>query len=256
MKRKALSKQKRFEIFKRDKFTCQYCGSSAPDVVLEIDHIKPVSKGGGDELLNLITSCKECNSGKSDKTLDDSAAISKQKQQLDLLQERREQIEMMLEWKTGLQDELVFQVATIGKMFFEKTGYTILPPAEKTIKKWLRTYGYSLILDCTILAIDQYLCFENGQATKDSVNTAFEKIGAISYMKQKQSETAFPDMVNYLVNIAAKNYNTRLLKGQLWDIFTESVEDEYDFKSIKKALYEYRSWGQFQEWLGGYNGAK
>jgi len=35
----AISKRDRFEVFKRDKFTCQYCGKAAPDVVLHIDHI-------------------------------------------------------------------------------------------------------------------------------------------------------------------------------------------------------------------------
>lgn len=34
-KRKSISKKLRFEVFKRDGFTCQYCGRMAPDVVLE-----------------------------------------------------------------------------------------------------------------------------------------------------------------------------------------------------------------------------
>ena len=51
--RKALSKKIRFEVFKRDKFQCQYCGSSAPDVVLNVDHFDPVANGGTNELVNL-----------------------------------------------------------------------------------------------------------------------------------------------------------------------------------------------------------
>ena len=42
MTRQAISKKLRFEIFKRDSFTCQYCGSSAPEVLLHADHLKPV----------------------------------------------------------------------------------------------------------------------------------------------------------------------------------------------------------------------
>jgi len=45
-KRKAIPKKTRFEVFKRDSFTCQHCGRKAPDVVLQVDHLKPVSKGG------------------------------------------------------------------------------------------------------------------------------------------------------------------------------------------------------------------
>lgn len=43
--RKTISKKTRFEVFKRDSFTCQYCGRTAPDVILEIDHINPVNNG-------------------------------------------------------------------------------------------------------------------------------------------------------------------------------------------------------------------
>ena len=67
----SLSKRTRFEIFKRDGFTCQYCGQRPPDVVLEVDHIDPCSNGGSDEEINLITSCFACNRGKSDKKLGD-----------------------------------------------------------------------------------------------------------------------------------------------------------------------------------------
>lgn len=64
-KREPISKKLRFEIFKRDSFTCAYCGNKPPLVVLEIDHIVPVSKNGLSDLDNLITSCFDCNRGKS-----------------------------------------------------------------------------------------------------------------------------------------------------------------------------------------------
>lgn len=64
--RKPVGKRVRFEVFKRDAFTCQYCGAHPPDVLLEIDHIVPVADGGGNEEGNLVTSCVDCNRGKSD----------------------------------------------------------------------------------------------------------------------------------------------------------------------------------------------
>lgn len=66
-KRTPISKSKRFKVLKRDNYTCQYCGRSAPEVKLEIDHQKPVSKGGTNDINNLVTSCRSCNRGKSDK---------------------------------------------------------------------------------------------------------------------------------------------------------------------------------------------
>ena len=57
-----ITKAVRFDVFKRDRFTCQYCGRSG--VELEIDHIVPLARGGTDDVKNLITACKDCNRGK------------------------------------------------------------------------------------------------------------------------------------------------------------------------------------------------
>lgn len=65
MKMTAISKKKRFEVFKRDGFTCQYCGDTPPKAILHVDHINPVSKGGKNDMDNLITACDSCNLGKS-----------------------------------------------------------------------------------------------------------------------------------------------------------------------------------------------
>lgn len=54
----------RFDVFRRDEFTCRYCGRSSPQVVLHADHIKPRSKGGEDTMDNLVTACTDCNYGK------------------------------------------------------------------------------------------------------------------------------------------------------------------------------------------------
>lgn len=97
MKRAPISKQIQLEIFLRDKWMCRYCGeevlfSPALKVLDEqvpdkgyyhrngrankmspmllnksgaIDHIHPVSDGGGNEFDNLVSSCWKCNSSKS-----------------------------------------------------------------------------------------------------------------------------------------------------------------------------------------------
>jgi len=64
-KRKSISKKIRFEVFKRDSFTCQYCSAKPPKVPLELDHLIPVCKGGKNNIDNLITACFDCNRGKS-----------------------------------------------------------------------------------------------------------------------------------------------------------------------------------------------
>lgn len=62
-----VSRRLRFRVFQRDRFTCVYCGRSAPAVILEADHKHPRSKGGPDTLANLVTACLDCNRGKSDR---------------------------------------------------------------------------------------------------------------------------------------------------------------------------------------------
>lgn len=59
-----LSKRTRFKVFERDSFKCSYCGRTPPDVVLEVDHIVPICKNGTDDMVNLTTSCFDCNRGK------------------------------------------------------------------------------------------------------------------------------------------------------------------------------------------------
>jgi hypothetical protein len=61
----SVSKSLRFSIFARDGFTCRYCGRQSDKVVLEVDHVIPVCKGGTDDESNLVTSCFDCNRGKS-----------------------------------------------------------------------------------------------------------------------------------------------------------------------------------------------
>ena len=65
--RTSLSPMKRLEVFRRDKFTCSYCGKWFPVSQLEVDHITPVIQGGTDEDDNLTTACISCNRSKGGK---------------------------------------------------------------------------------------------------------------------------------------------------------------------------------------------
>lgn len=70
MGREYIPSKLRFEILERDKFTCRYCGAKAPDVSLQLDHIRPVCLGGDNRKSNLITSCSSCNNAKGFGKLD------------------------------------------------------------------------------------------------------------------------------------------------------------------------------------------
>ena len=71
--RNLMTKKLREFIKNRDNFTCCNCGNSThiePNLLLEIDHIIPVAKGGCTVEDNLQTLCWKCNRSKSDKTID------------------------------------------------------------------------------------------------------------------------------------------------------------------------------------------
>lgn len=59
----AVSKRTRFEVLKRDNYTCRYCRSTEGTLV--VDHVLPVALGGTDEPTNLVAACRDCNAGKS-----------------------------------------------------------------------------------------------------------------------------------------------------------------------------------------------
>jgi len=60
-----ITRRLRYEILRRDSYTCRYCGAKAPDTTITIDHVIPVALGGQDEPSNLVTACTSCNAGKS-----------------------------------------------------------------------------------------------------------------------------------------------------------------------------------------------
>jgi 5-methylcytosine-specific restriction endonuclease McrA len=54
-------------VFKRDRFVCQYCGSRGQEMT--IDHVIPKSRGGETCWENVVVACKECNVRKGDRAL-------------------------------------------------------------------------------------------------------------------------------------------------------------------------------------------
>ena len=66
----------RFNVFLRDKFSCQYCGSKKE---LTFDHLLPRSKGGKTDLDNVVTACSSCNVKKGGRLLKKSGMILNQK---------------------------------------------------------------------------------------------------------------------------------------------------------------------------------
>lgn len=181
MARKPINKSTRFEVFKRDRFTCQYCGRMAPDVILEVDHIKPVAEGGTNDFLNLITSCRNCNRGKGKKPLTENQALNKQKKALAELAEKREQTEMLFEWKSELLSYTNDQAKNINNYIGTLTGYGVNEKGMEDIKKLLRQFSFPEIMVGIDISFNRY--YHGDDRTWEK---AFSKIGGVCYNRRKQ----------------------------------------------------------------------
>lgn len=247
VKRKALPKKLRFEVFKRDSFTCQYCGRMAPDVVLEVDHIVPVAEGGTNDIMNLITSCHDCNSGKGKRKLSENEEVKKQQDMLKELNEKREQIEMMLEWRNELLNFDNEQIDKIEELFSSYcTGRTFTESGRKTISKLIKKYGFIEVYDCTRISAETYYDTEDPETASD----VFNYISRICYNRKIQNEIPVLKDVNYIVKIAKNRLsylNSYKLKDFLCDYMSfDEVEDIKDivkssrnWTDLRESLYEY-----------------
>jgi len=179
--RKPLSKSARFAVFKRDHFTCQYCGKKAPDVILEVDHIVPVAEGGTNDFINLVTSCRDCNRGKGKRTLDDTTAIAKQRAELDLMAEKQEQISMMLQWKDEMNEITEMYIDELCEQWSLLTGYNVTDRGRLTMKSYLRRFGYEEVEEAIEIAVERYF-----RDDIESAAFAYSKVGGICYNRARQ----------------------------------------------------------------------
>jgi hypothetical protein len=153
----SIPKGLRFEVLKRDRFCCQYCGAKAPEVLLHVDHVHPESAGGEATLLNLVAACESCNLGKGARLLSDDAAVSRQSEQMQRIADVREQMTMLLEWRaelSRLEDEQVDAVVGILR-----DGTDRIPDTSDIAKmrRWLRRFTVGEIVGAIDVALEQYV---------------------------------------------------------------------------------------------------
>ena len=239
-KRKAIGDKLRFEVFKRDQFKCQYCGKAAPDVILHVDHINPVSKGGDNEILNLVTSCMDCNLGKSDRLLSDNSILDKQRKMLEELDERRKQLQMMLEWRDELKD-FDNEVAQSGADYFEQSiddAAQVNEVGLKNINKWLKRFEVHELLQ----AIDDL----NPVYTKDKTLDAGAMFANIPKVANFNRKGDIEKSACYIRGILKNRISyVDYQKALAWLVDAlESGVDEDELKDLAKSV---KNWTQFRE---------
>lgn len=251
-KRKSISKKDRFEILKRDCFKCQYCGAAAPDVLLHVDHIHPVSKDGSNEIINLITSCEGCNFGKSDRLLSDSSVLDKQRNQLEKLQERREQLDMMFKWQESLSNIASTVVDRLSDIWNEHTGHYVSKAGEGTLRRHLKKYSFEEITSAMQAAADTYLRYDGESATLDSGREAFEKIGGVCYMTRVNREDPDLDTIYYIRSILRKRANFYVDEVEIFPLLRRAMKCGIDHEQLKAYSRKAFNLSQFQNGIEGF----
>lgn len=244
--RRAIPERIRFEVFKRDKFTCQYCGQAAPQVVLNCDHIRPVAGGGTNDLLNLITSCRACNGGKGAIALEDDSAIEKQRLMLDELEDRRQQIEMMLQWRDELQDMQSDALNALCDRIAQKTNgaWTVNDSGRADLVRWMKRMRFDELLRAIDESFEMHLKHDGTSYTNDSWNRAFSKIVGTASMLRDEATRPHLRRLLYIQGIIRKR--TRAARYDCLEYLEHLVNCGADIDEMERRAKRMRTFDDFE----------
>lgn len=152
----AISRKFRFEIFKRDGFTCRYCGNKPPSVVLEVDHIVPVCNGGGDDSNNLVCSCFDCNRGKGKHALSDTNLAELLESDFALAKEKLNQLKAYYETLSKEAEFMEFYTDALDRYWWDDLGemkdFCWKEKRRSNIRRMLKQSDFYFMRDCMALA--------------------------------------------------------------------------------------------------------
>jgi hypothetical protein len=177
-RRMSLSPKIRFEVFRRDEFTCRYCGRKTPEAILEVDHIIPVSKGGDDGIENLVTSCYECNRGKGATLLESIPSEPDLHEAAVLLAEREIQLTEYNHIRRLVRERELAEVDQLKEHFVEKLEdcsphYSEREFPHQLVREALKRLSYLEIME----HID-YAVWKTSHSTSDD----YHNVAAAKYL--------------------------------------------------------------------------
>lgn len=114
----AVGKRLRFEVLRRDNHACRYCGATAPEVKILVDHVVPEALGGQSVPENLVACCEPCNSGKTSIAPDSGIIADVDADQL--------RWGYAMHMAKGIRRDLIEQREAYAQQFHDQwTGWTI-----------------------------------------------------------------------------------------------------------------------------------
>lgn len=252
-KRTPISKRVRFEVFKRDSFKCQYCGRQAPDIVLHIDHIKPVASGGGPDITNLITSCLDCNLGKGPRQISDQSAIKKAKAQLDSLQERKEQLEMMVDWQRGLLNLDGQTVEQASALWAELVApFQLTEIGKDELRKHIKSFSLGEVFEAMRASTACYLRRDKDEKyTLDSVVLAWQKVPGVCYVNRQLKDKPYLKDLYSIRSLLSHRFRGYFEPHKAMQILEAAVSWGVSTEEIRRILPGINNWTRFREQIEG-----
>lgn len=163
----SVSVRTRFEVFKRDRFCCRYCGGTPPKVLLEADHVVPRAAGGTDDEWNLVTSCQDCNRGKGATLLEEGTLKPLSSSRAEM-EERLDQARAYTEFVASHEMVVDQQVAMVFDAWARRFDAEIVEteagpkwsfadaedpwPEEKSVRRFLRKLPLEFLLEAVDIA--------------------------------------------------------------------------------------------------------
>lgn len=239
--RQPIPKSVRFEVFKRDSFTCQYCGQKAPDVVLQIDHMKPVTEGGDNHIMNLVTSCVACNAGKGACLLDDDSVLAKQMVQLEELNERRMQIEMLMEWRNDLLSLESLKVEKIVSVINAKGSLKLNDAGVEIVAGYVKKHPFDELLHATDESFRIYF-----KGDTDSWVTAVKKIGGVLKIARASQDKPYLKRLFYIRGILRNRVYVN--EGNVMGILEGAHLAGASLEDLERQAATCQSWTRFIEY--------
>jgi len=240
--RKTIGKKLRFEVLKRDSFTCQYCGKMAPDVILEIDHIDSVKNGGKNDIMNLLTSCFDCNRGKGCRSISDNQLIKQQQEQLREISERREQLKLLLRWKCELKKFDDEQIDVVDNIVITTSNHKLSESGRYDILKTIKKYGISEVIEATKISFIQYY------KTDSDTSKAVDYIPRICFHRLQRDNDPYLYKTYYIKGII-KNRIGLFNEKRVTTALTILVKNDESCRKLTDIAKNAKNWTCFWELL-------
>lgn len=249
--RTPIPKSVRFEVFKRDSFTCQYCGQKAPEVILECDHIEPVAGGGTNAIMNLITACEACNRGKGARRLDERHILQKQRAQVEAINERRVQLEMLSEWHRQVADEGYAVVDILSQRWDDTHAgpFHVNEHGRSQIRKWLKRFTAEELMEAMVSSWSTYQGYDDeGRPTVDSLDKAFDYVPRVAAVRRSEGDKPHMRRLYYVRGIL-RNRLRYLREQDAIDLMEEAYQYDIDLEWLESFAKRVSSWSAFRRSL-------